>query len=409
MFRNIVTEVQNAALTGPHTTGILPAAYWASQSGAIYLSNGDGQLVKVSAEAVTLADNGTDGVLFPVGSTLKPWRLVEPQDPFKSCSLFSKINTTALHGKLLLQLWTYSMTSNHRSKPPLVTIGPIGSGKTRTIQGIAELYGMPFLACKVLDMGEDDFWTGIDAGGLFTLDNADTNCRWIADSVAAASTGACSPRRKKYTDKDQIVLKPRSWLGITSAEPHFASDPGLADRLIVVRMGRRKGETLDNALTDEILGVRDAGLSHMVKVLQAALADKTPTPRGLNARHPDFAEFAVRIGRALGLEAESVKALRVAEADKSQVCVENDPLASVLLEYLETSKHFIGPAAELLPHLQNQDPSLRSLTPKGLGKRLSSLMPHLEVIMAVAKSEPKRGTSVFEFAICKTEHVVAAS
>lgn len=399
LFKSIFAEIQTTALSSPITSGIEPQNFWASRPGAIYVSCGDGQLVKITGQGVTLCDNGTDGILFAAGRTLPPWKLVDPKDPF-DVALFSNANYLAPHGKDLLRLWMYSFPTNPKSKPPGCIAGDVGSGKTRTAKGIAEFYGLPFIASKVEENGEDDFWPGMDAGGLFVLDNADTRVRWLVDALANAATDGCAQRRKKYTDAEQVILRAKAWLCVTSANPSFASDAGLADRLMVIRLGRREGTTSDAALSDEIAAIRDAGISHIVTTLSKAMADNTPTPDALNARHPDFAAFAVKIGRALGLEAESIAALRAAEADKSAFCLENDPIASALVSFIHSAERFTGTASDLAHRLQEVDPELSHghLTSKGLGKRISKLWPHIEKAFTIARKELNRtGSTVFTF------------
>ena len=397
----IRAAVETAAMSGPHTTGIVPEAFWASRMGAVYLSNGDGRLVKISADGASLADNGADGVLFPVGRTLVPWKLTAPCDPFESCALFRDAHADAHHGPDLLRLWLYSLPTNPRCKPPLCLAGEIGSGKTRLVKGFAELFGLPFIAQKVEEESESHFWPAIDQGGLFTLDNADTRCRWLADALANAATDGCSQRRRLYTNAETVTLRARAWIAVTTANPTFASDAGLADRLLLVRMGRRAGDTSDGQLTDEIQAARDGALSHIADTLRKALADTSPTPGGLNQRHPDFAAFAVRIGRALNREAETIAALQLAESDKAAFCLENDPIATALLAYLRTAGAFTGQAADLVPKLRAVDPTLddpRPLTAKRLSKRIAALWPHLErALKSARKDTDRKGFVVFSF------------
>ena len=400
LFKFITAAVETAALSGAQTTGILPESFWASRPDAIYLSNGDGNVVKISASGVQLTDNGTDGVLFPVGRTLAPWELTKPRDPFETCSLFRNAHCSASHGQDLLRLYFYSLPTNPRSKPPLCLVGEVGSGKTRLAKGFAELYGLPFVAAKVEDEAESNFWPAIDQGGIYTLDNADSKCRWLADALANASTDGCSQRRKLYTNAETVVLRARAWLCVTTCNPTFASDAGLADRLLVVRMERHGDETGDAILSDEIAAARDGALSHVATTLQKALADSTPTPASLNQRHPDFAAFAVKIGRALGREAKAIAALKAAEADKSAFCLENDSVGCALLAYLRESREFSGTAAELLPRLQAIDPELslsaKPLSAKRLGKRISMLWPHLTKSLGFARRDKDRnGIAIF--------------
>jgi hypothetical protein len=398
-FNYICAEIETAALSGETTTGILPDAFWTSRNGVVYMSNGDGHCVRISAEAVTLCDNGTDGVLFPAGRTLKPWLLVEPVSAFETCTIFKDAHCSASHGKDLLRMLVYSLPTDPRTKPAACFSGAIGSGKTRTAKAVAELFGLPQVVSKVEDSGEDDFWPMLDAGGLVVLDNADTRNKWLPDALAAAATDGCIQRRKLYTNAETVTMRARAWCVVTSANPTFASDAGLADRLLVVRMERSAGATSDAALSDEIAANRDAALSHIAQTIREALADAAPTPRGLNQRHPDFAAFAVKIGRALGRESAAIAALRTAEADKSAFCIENDSIGSPLKTYLDANGEFEGGAVQLLDRLRAIDPELNNISAKSLGKRIGKLWPHLESLFKAEVNPDRRGVNHYRFKV----------
>lgn len=360
--------------------GIEPATYWASKPGIIYLSNGPGLMARITADGVKLVDNGTDGVLFPYGTTLQPWVLTEPRNPFETCALFRNISTSAPHGRDLFILWTCSLPSDQRTKPPIVVSGCVGSGKTRLARGVFELYGLLPRIAAVLRNGDSDFWVQMDLGGLSCWDNADTRTDWLADALAAAATAGTLEKRRLYKDAEGVSLRARSWVCITSASPDFASDPGLADRLLVVRLNRRTGETAETVLSDEIAANRDAGLSWIAQTLSVALTDHEAVPTGLNARHPDFANLAVRIGRAMGRGEQAIAALRRAESDKALFNLENDWVGAALLELLQ-SRPFEGTAADLLAMLLQVDPSFEGkLSAKRLSRRLTKAWPHLETV-----------------------------
>ena len=275
LFKFVQAAIETASLSGPHTSGIIPESFWASRPSAFYLSNGDGQLVKITAKGVELADNGTDGVVFGAGATLTAWTLTEPRDPFASCGLFRDGNFADDHGARLLKLWALSFATSPVCKPPLVASGPIRSGKTRIIRGVAELYGLPQCVEEPSDTekSQTGFWVSLDAGGLYALDNVDTRVKWLADAIASASTGAGVFPRKLYTDTGRVEMRPRGWLALTTCNATFAADAGLADRLLVVRMNQRDGETSDEALSAEIVANRNAGLSWIAETLATALAD----------------------------------------------------------------------------------------------------------------------------------------
>ena len=403
IFTHIIREIETVALSEKYSKGIVPDKFWASRPGAIYLSNGDAALVKITAGAVALMDNGTDEVLFPTGNTLTPWRLVEPQDPFETCQIFRGVNCTSSHGQDLLRAVIFSLPTDPFKKPPVCLVGPWGSGKTREAEGIAELYGLSFIANNISEIGDDDFWVSSDAGGLFTLDNCDSHVKWLADAVAAHATGGHREKRKLYTDAEKIRLRAKAWLCLTTANPTFASDAGLADRLLVVRMERRTDDPKDEELSTEIRQHRDAGLSFIVQTLSRALADMEPVPANLNMRHPDFAVFAVRIGRVVDREEAMITALKLAEKDKIQFCFENDYIVSALLDYLAESKIFIGTAADLRAALIENDigfvnkdgkPSARTIA-----RRLVALWPYLTSYLPIAKKERIHGTLRYTFNI----------
>ncbi len=386
----------NEAMTGRSSSSVDPEAYWASRPGAVYISSGPGQMCKITAFHYDMVDNGTDGVLFPVGKTLSPWSITEPIDPFKAASLFHGFHSQDPNARTLLRLWTYTLPASLLCKPPLVLTGPIGSGKTRSIRGIAELYGLPATIAAVEESSPDSFWPNMDHGGMYVLDNADSDCKWLPDAIAAAATGGVSNRRKLYTNTETVRMRSRSALAITSANPMFASDAGLADRLQVVRMMRAEGPTQDSKLTEEILAIRDAALSHIAYTISRALCDEGAVPTGLNARHPDYAGFAVKIGRALAIEREAINALRAAEADKSRFCLESDTVAPAILSYVHAQGCFSGDARQLLDGMRSAGLEFPDhLRPKGLGKRLMNLLPHLQRMLKVAKVESSRNGNIF--------------
>ena len=389
-FMLIQGAVETESLT-ERAKGIEPAAFWASRPGAVYLSNGPGCMARMTAAGAALVDNGTDGVLFPAEAVLPPWKLTTPANPFEACSLFREMSVAAPHGKMLFALWGTSLPTDQRTKPPLVTTGTVGSGKTRAIVGLFELYGLQPRVGTITKTGEGDFWTTVDEGGLACFDNADTRIDWLQDNLQRASTGGCQTKRRLYTDNEKSVLLARSWVAVTSANPSFAADSGLADRLLVVRLTRRAGGTAEATLADEIAAARDAGLSWICQTIWGALADTATVPVGLNSRHPDFAAFAVRLGRAMGREGDAVAALRAAEADKSLFNLENDTIGAGLLDFMRGGERFNGTAADLLEKMKAVDSSLDShLSTKRLARRLQKLWPHLEAVLG-AKQEVGHG------------------
>lgn len=396
-FKYIFSGIETASLDDKYSQGIIPSRFWIVKDSMVYLSNGDGQLVRISTGKYEMCDNGTDGILFEAGYTLKPWTIAGPKNPFE-CSLFKNASYADPDGYMLLQLYGLSLPTNPRCKPPLVLTSPVGGGKTRTAVGLCEIYGIPARISKVFKEGEADFWTGVNDGGVLILDNADTKTDWLADALATASTGGQHTKRKLYSDSTVVSLDANSWTIVTSANPTFGSDAGLADRTMLIRLKRREGETADSLLSDEISLSRDAGLSFACDIISKALADTSPTPKALNKRHPDFAEFAVKLGRAMGREKEAIQALQSAELDKSRFNLENDDLGMVILAYMTDHDEIEGTTAEILRQLKDHDPEFNPSSekcpkgywnPKKAGMRLAKLEPHLSELFNFKKTHDR--------------------
>jgi hypothetical protein len=392
LFKFIMSACETEGLSD-RSNAIELASYWKATDTAFYLSNGPGQIVKITSQGVIQVDNGTDGVLFPYGATLKPWQITETIDPFEACQLFNDMNASVNHARLLFKIWAISLPSNQINKPIMCITGDVGSGKTRVLTGIFELYGLPHSVNKVQKQGEIDFWVSVNRGGMAIFDNVDTKIDWLADTLAAASTGGCLERRKLYTNNEYISLNARSWTSVTSVNPSYASDVGLSDRLIVIRLHRRDGITSDGALSNEIQTNRDAGLSWICQTLSKALEQQGAVPEGLNQRHPDFGRLAYRIGQAIGKESETITALQSNELDKSILSLENSPVGAALWELMQSgSGEFNGTAGELLERLKGIDPAIvgnanRPLSVKGLSKIILSLWPHLVKIFHAQRVE----------------------
>ena len=381
VFQFVASAVETEGLS-ERSTAIHPAAFLPPVL-ALATYRRPGRMARLSAGRVELVDNGTDGFCFrlaPAG-TLGACRAPRP---------VRELRPVPRHGRrraacpMLLRLWATALPADGKTKPPLCVTAPV-EPEDRRCPGLFALMGLPETVNAVTKTGEGDFWAAVDAGGLVCFDNVDTRVDWLADALAAAATAGTFTKRRLYTDRDRVTLRARAAIAVTSANPTFAADAGLADRLLVVRLNRRTGETAESALFDEVRAARDAGMSWIAHTLARALADVAPVPSGLNARHPDFAALAVRIGRAMGREAEAVNAMRAAEADKHLFNLENDAVGAALLE-LVSAGPFEGSARELLEALKVIDPAFEGrLSDKRLGKRLQKLWPHLENTLGARK------------------------
>ena len=357
-FKTALDACRQEANFGEDSAKIRPSLFWDFKDGVCYISCGNGEMARIKADGAEIVDNGTDGVLFLKDATLPAWRLVPESEavPLWRMRVIGDIHTPDNPlAPLRLLLWLLALPRNFKKKPILSLIGPQGSGKSRTAEGIHEiLFGeVTMTALKKSDKGAEEFWVIVSQGGVSVFDNIDSKIEWLPDAASGASTGAINSTRALFTNNDVFKRKPNAAIILTSRNAVYAKDPGLADRLINIsftRRGKKGAETADGALTREIEANRDGCISWIAHTIAAALRVKESPPAGLNKRHPDWAAWAWRCGVALGWRHEAERALREAEADKSLNAVLSDQLRGAVWMRLfgELGYSWEGTTKELL-------------------------------------------------------------
>ena len=410
IFRQFFVDCQTVATATDKTTLFKPCRFWERRNGRLYISCGEGSMYRIAPrDGIDLVDNGCDGVVFRQGFTLDRWELLEDKAlcPLE-CALFKNMAIEDAKrfdgygmGQWLLLFWLMTLPLNLKNKPPLLLCGTVGSGKTRTAAGVFELFGFPKVRITpVREDGEQSFWTSVDQGGLVILDNADTKCNWLADAVASAATGGTNEVRKLYSNNDVIVLEARAAVILTSSNPYFAADAGVADRLEVVRLERNERDTADTLLTDDIKAKRNACMTWMCKVLLDALGSDAPPPRTLNRRHPDWGTWVWRFGKAIGKPNVAELVLDAAEMDKSAIFIENDAgFSGELVRIVRERGGFEGTCGQLLELFRASAEASGEkfrLSAKGFGRKLGSGWPYYARVLK-AKKRKTHGIAIYTF------------
>lgn len=394
IWPQVLTGLEYHALN--HSIPVRTEAYFAVRQGKVYISNGPGSVVIVSAGNVENAPNGTEGVLFLPGQTCAPWKLLDAADaldPFTECALFrgASVAGDCPHGRLLAQLWLYCLPAC-TERPPLALIGDGGAGKTPFAEGLQRLLigGESSILTIDRSLAKGDVMVTVEGGGIALLDNADSSIAWFCDWLASVTTGGEQHKRQLYTDKGKVRLRSRGGIVLTSATPIFAGDSNVSDRLAIVKLERRSQTTAKAQLFAEIAERRDACLSHLTHTLAAALSDHKPVTPGLNQRYPDFAGLAVRVGRALGREQDAVDALRDGELEKSRLALASNPIAQLIANHVERGG-LTGTADEIARELRLTDVKLLrddQLTAR-VGRCLSSHWTHFARLFAAEKTKDR--------------------
>lgn len=381
----------------------------------IYISNGDSWMMKVGADKagrnIQMVPNGTDGVVFLNGSTLAPWEFDETsegEDPFVDTPPFSTANYMSKHGAMIARMWILSIAACQPSFPAIVFTGKARSGKTRFAKAVCELFGTKHRSASIDPgtAGKKDFWTIVDADGVVNFDNVDTKIDWFSDAMQQACTDGSFESRTLFKDKEITTLQSRARIILTSNNPMFAAESGLSDRLQIVRMlplnGKNGKEVADSGITVAIAANRNKALTWYARTISKALADTDPVEKNVNFRHPDFADFAMRCSRALGMYDESVLALKSAEFDKAFLTVQTNSTVNYIYEALRyfftkksellEDKVWVGRSGDMMklimechPQLVGEDGRANRLCPSdvSIGKMLSRYWEQLAVLFDV--------------------------
>lgn len=408
--------VKQVAMDAAYSQGIVPSAGWDRRGEAVYISSGDSEMVKVTAKGCQRVANGTDGVVFLRGKTLAEWELGVAErglDPFDDALAFKNASYADGYGRMLVRLWVMNLFASHVTKPPLLITGGAGSGKTRLAKAIKEVLGIRQggvldLSVQQIedgDKGRDAFWATVNDGKLEVFDNFDTKVDWASDAIQTAATDGQTKRRTLYTTYGVSVLRANANLILTSNNPLFTTEGngGLADRLVTVRLEYNTRMTQDKELSEDIALKRSRYMTWMVWTVAAVLAERGEVQDIPNRRHPDWGEFSVRLGRALGCERAVVEAMGAAEAEKSLLPLQNDPVAWQVMESLK-EEHYRWEggagemAASIIERVDDGDEKTKAMySARRVGKVLTKFQRQFAVFVRMAEPRILRGKSHYEF------------
>lgn len=412
----ILGLVKQIAVNEDYSRGVKPGNSWERRGKAIYISSGDTEMVRIKDGKVDKVQNGTDGVVFLRGKTLAPWDIAEGEglDPFTHAMIFTGASFADHNGLMNVRLWTMNLLACHPTKPPLLITGGAGSGKTRMAKGIKEILGMRQDGALDLsvqqiedgDKGLDAFWATVNDGKLEVFDNFDTKVKWASDTLQTAATDGQTKRRTLYTTYGVSILKANASIILTSNNPIFSTEGngGLADRLITVPLTMNRNVSQDSELSRQIVGNRSRYLTWIAKTLAKVMLDEKPVDASVNRRHPDYGEFSVRVGRAIGDEEGAVKALGAAEADKAMLPLMNDVVSKEIMAVLsDNAWTWSGTAGELSEAIisrqgdDGDDKTKTIFSSRRVGKALNKYLRQFSIIFRMDEPKLSEGRMRYRF------------
>ncbi|MBN2280822.1 MAG: hypothetical protein JXQ65_09585 [Candidatus Marinimicrobia bacterium] len=291
--------------------------YYNKNENILYLQCGLDHYYEITTDTVKKYLNGTAGIIFEPKSAPREFNYLEEvrntslehwKELFINNINFSNDTSGFLNpndSRLLLELYiryipfAYSMST----KPLLAFIGDKGSGKTLTLKILFSIINGQnnFHVVGMNSRLEKDWNTLITKNYFFVLDNCDAQQKteWLADNLAAISTGQRIQTRELYTTNNLASFDVNCLVCLTAMEPAFKRID-VNQRLLIF-----KGDPILNSqrisedkILKKILDKRNVLMSELINNIQQSLvrlkknAELAPN---VNIRSADFSDFIFRI------------------------------------------------------------------------------------------------------------------
>lgn len=312
---------------------------------ALYLSRYDGSVWSLTGNGVDVEKNG-ERVFFADDDGGRIWTgrspLIAPNG--KLLDVIGGLNYAQetpggmspddQRRALIVWMFACAFPDLQPTKPLLLLEGAEGSGKSTAVYVLQQIVHGRVRGMQVSKKREDDFGIQLLRSPIAMFDNLDTFVEWIPDAVCFYATHGEWVRRRLYTDDAESVLKPHSFVAFTSRSPSSFRRGDVADRLVILRLDRRKPTDFvpQAALTariehdiDDLYGEWLYWCNRIVRRLQSGL------PQTGGYRMADFAAMAAVVAEVLGWsDAELVSMLDSMQRERDAFAGETDPTLDLL-------------------------------------------------------------------------------
>lgn len=416
LTKRLINALRDGALSSGLVRDIRRFTCWDRNAQTLYISTYDGHCYQITGDAnrgVSCVPNGTGSVLF-----LDDDRGSTPSDPSfaNNRALFTHLIDdlqyvpTSEGGmspeiqKTCLGIWLFAIAFPDLlpTKPILLIEGTRGSGKTLAAQRIALALHGKYMPIQVPKQEDKDFGVKILRSPLTILDDVNEPVDWLRDTLCTYATGGGWTRRALFTDDAEHVIKPDSFLTITTNNPATFRQGQVADRLLILRLERRQeksGYLGADALFQRIREERDDIFGEWLIYLNEIVAElrRNPQPTPTRSRMADFAHLAHIIGRVLARPGgpkgdwspQAIEEmLDVMQDERNALVIENDPLVELIDRWLDIASNQgrevkINDLHRELTALARSAGSTTFRSPKALAARLretsSALAKHFEM------------------------------
>lgn len=225
------------------------------------------------------------------------------------------------------------------TKPLLMVEGVQGSGKTSSLQLIQTALLGKHKTMAISSSQEADFGVLLLRSPIALLDNIDSYIDWLADKTCQYTTDGSFPKRKLYSDDDEVSIKPHSFMAVATKNPASFRREDVADRCVILRFDKRDRFTrLEKLLADtgemrpKLFGEYIYYVNRIVAEIRAGAYNEDVDEFH---RMADFAALARVVGKVLDWSEEDVVDLMAGLQDeRNAFASEEDPLNELLHQWI---------------------------------------------------------------------------
>ena len=415
LFKFIFEDLYKEAFKTGEKTEIHRLAYYNQETFTAYLFNHDSQIYRISPDEIEIVDNGTDGVLFLSDAKTSPFNgsLPEISISLLDETIFSDINfepdvLSPDERRALFIIWFYSLffESIMPTKPILTYLGEKGSGKTTALRKVGLLlFGKDFNVTSLTD-DPKDFDAAVTNSHYVVIDNADDRKPWLDDKLSISATGGNVKKRELYTTNRLVDFPIRCFLAITARTPTFRRDD-VADRLLIMRVGRIRNFKSERHMIAQVLKDRDFIMSEVVRHLQEvvrALRDYKNNKKDVAFRMADFAEFALTVAHYAERYDQVKIILRKLALEQTYFTLEDDPIFDLLFKWVPENQGREVTAAELCNELSALAIKYNIEFPyedkvQSFGQRLNNLYDNLSKFFNMTRRRGQARKAYYSFSM----------